>query len=232
MPLLLNIDTATEYAGICLSNNGESIGKEEQLDQKNHAAFLQPAIQQLLKSTDKKLNEIDAIAVTGGPGSYTGIRVGMSSAKGLCYALNKPLIVINTLQVIAQAALEEQHTLGQQIDATTLFCPMIDARRMEVFSGIYNWNLVEINKSGAFILDDEFFNGFPIHQKLIFCGTGAKKIIKEQLKSSMLISKSQHSVNQMIKHSEAAFFAKEFANIADAVPLYLKEFFNPKKEFI
>ena len=86
MPLLLNIDTATEYAGICLSDNGICIGKEEQLDQKNHASFLQPAIQQILKKTGKKLNELDAIAVTGGPGSYTGIRVGMSSAKGLCFS--------------------------------------------------------------------------------------------------------------------------------------------------
>ena len=106
MPLLLNIDTATEYAGICLSDNGNCIGKEEHLDQKNHAAFLQPAILKIMEKTGKKIHEIDAVAVTGGPGSYTGIRVGMSSAKGLCFALNKPLIVINTLIVIAQAALK------------------------------------------------------------------------------------------------------------------------------
>jgi len=228
MALILNIDTATEYAGICLSDNGNYIGKEEHLNQKNHASFLQPAIRQILEKTGKKLNELDAVAVTGGPGSYTGIRVGMSSAKGLCFALNKPLIVINTLLVIAQAALEEQHVLGNQVDANTIFCPMIDARRMEVFASVYDWNLLEIKKSCAFTLEDDFFNNFLKNQKVVFCGTGAKKIADNQLKSNMLISESQHSVNQMIKHSEAAYFAKEFANLATVEPLYVKEFFNPK----
>ena len=229
MPLLLNIDTATEYAGICLSDNGNCIGKEEHLDQKNHAAFLQPAILKIMEKTGKKLHEIDAVAVTGGPGSYTGIRVGMSSAKGLCFALNKPLIVINTLIVIAQAALEEQNTLGNQIDSNTLFCPMIDARRMEVFAGFYDWNLIEIKKSSSFILEDHFFNEFLINQKIVFCGTGSNKIADNQLNTNMLISKSQHIVNQMIKHSEYAYFDKNFANLATVEPLYLKEFFNTKK---
>lgn len=228
MPLILNIDTATEYAGICLSYNGNCIGKEEHFDQKNHASFLQPAIHQILEKTGKQFKELDAIAVTGGPGSYTGIRVGMSSAKGLCFALNKPLLVINTLMVIAQAALEEQITLGNKIDSNTVFCPMIDARRMEVFTCLYDWNLQEIKKSGAFILDDGFFNELIINQRIVFCGSGSKKIVSNQLKLNMLISKSQHTVNQMIKPSEAAYFAKDFANLAETEPLYVKEFFNPK----
>ncbi len=229
MPLILNIDTATEYAGICLSENGNCVGKEEHLVQKNHASFLQPAIYTMMEKTGKKLKELDAVAVTGGPGSYTGIRIGMSSAKGLCFALNKPLIVINTLMVIARAALEEQHALGNQIDSNTLFCSMIDARRMEVFASIYDMNLLEIKKSGAFILEDDFFNEFLINQKIVFCGTGSKKIAINQLKSNMLISESQHSVNQMVKHSEQAYFAKNFADLATVEPLYIKEFFNTKK---
>ncbi len=229
MPLILNIDTATEYAGICLSDNGNCIGKEEHLDQKNHASFLQPAIIKIMEKTGKKLYEIDAVAVTGGPGSYTGIRVGMSSAKGLCFALNKPLIVINTLILIAQAALEEQNTLGNQIDSNTFFCPMIDARRMEVFASVYDWNLIEYKQSGSFILEDHFFNEFLINQKIVFCGTGSNKIADNQLKANMLISKSQHSVNQMIKHSEYAYFNKNFAKLATIEPLYIKEFFNTKK---
>jgi len=229
MPLILNIDTATDYAGICLSDNGNCIGKEEHLDQKNHASFLQPAIHQIMEKTGKKFKELDALAVTSGPGSYTGIRVGMSSAKGLCFALNKPLIVINTLLVIAQAALEEQVTLGNEIDSNTVFCPMIDARRMEVFTGVYNWNLKEIKESGAFILEECFFKEFLIQQKVIFCGSGAKKIENNLLKSNMQTSKSQHIVNQMIKHSEAAYFADNFANLASVEPLYIKEFYNTKK---
>ena len=153
----------------------------------------------------------------------------MSSAKGLCFALNKPLIVINTLIVIAQAALEEQNTLGNQIDSNTLFCPMIDARRMEVFAGFYDWNLLETKNPSSFILEEHFFNEFLINQKIVFCGTGSNKIADNQLNTNMLISKSQHIVNQMIKHSEYAYFDKNFANLATVEPLYLKEFFNTKK---
>lgn len=229
MPLILNIDTATEYAGICLSENGNCLGKEEHLDQKNHASFIQPAILKMMEQTGKKLKELDAIAVTGGPGSYTGIRVGMSSAKGLCFALDKPLIVINTLLVIAQAALEEQQALGNQLLSNTMFCSMIDARRMEVFASTYDANLQEIKESGAFILDDDFFNEFFINQKIVFCGNGAKKITTDRLKMNMQLSESQHSVNQMIKHSEQAYLTKIFANIATVEPLYVKEFYNTQK---
>ena len=106
MPLILNIDTATEYAGVCLSKNGVLLAKREHDLPKDHASFLQIAIQEILVETNESLHNIDAVAVTGGPGSYTGIRVGLASAKGICFALNKPLIIINTLAVIANSALQ------------------------------------------------------------------------------------------------------------------------------
>ena len=106
MALLLNIDTATSYAGVCISRDKTILASRSHHQQKDHAAFLQPAIQEILKEAAISLNEIDAVAVTGGPGSYTGIRVGLASAKGICYALNKPLIIVNILAVIANAALE------------------------------------------------------------------------------------------------------------------------------
>ncbi|MEK7200188.1 MAG: tRNA (adenosine(37)-N6)-threonylcarbamoyltransferase complex dimerization subunit type 1 TsaB, partial [Bacteroidota bacterium] len=105
MPLLLHIDTATEHASVCLSEGCIVLGLIESDEQKNHASFIQPAIQQLMANSPYSLNQLDAIAVTAGPGSYTGLRVGLASAKGICYALDKPLIMVNTLEVMAQAIL-------------------------------------------------------------------------------------------------------------------------------
>src|ERR1700754_982905 len=105
MALILNIDTATEHAGVCLSKDGQLLAIESNPDQKDHASFIQPAIQRILSVASCRLTSIDAIAVSNGPGSYTGLRVGLSTAKGLCYALDKPLILINTLEIIATAAI-------------------------------------------------------------------------------------------------------------------------------
>ncbi|MCW3086815.1 MAG: TsaB protein required for threonylcarbamoyladenosine ((6)A) formation in tRNA, partial [Sediminibacterium sp.] len=106
MPLLLNIDTATEHASVCISRRGDVLEMVASSEQKNHASFVQPAIQALLRATGLELSEMAAIAVTAGPGSYTGLRVGLASAKGICYVLGKPLIMVNTLEVMAQAARE------------------------------------------------------------------------------------------------------------------------------
>lgn len=227
MALLLHIDTATAYAGVCLSNNGQLLGMKEHADQKNHASFLQPAIQILMKDAGKTFNEIDAIAVTAGPGSYTGIRVGLASAKGICFALQKPLILINTLQVIAKAALEK---IGKESDCSnTLIYPMIDARRMEVFTSVYNHEMLEISKSRAIILDDTFFNSLPSMATIAFCGDGSLKIPPECIKSNRVIINSQHHVNQMITIAEQDYEAGNFANLAYSEPLYVKEFYQAPK---
>lgn len=133
MPLILHIDTATNYASICISKDDVVLGFEENAEQKNHASFLQPAIKAMFAKCNFNLSDIDAVAVTNGPGSYTGLRVGLASAKGLCFALNKALILLNTLQVMAAASIESK----KEEDIDILFCPMIDARRMEVFTALY-----------------------------------------------------------------------------------------------
>jgi len=140
LAILLHIDTATEKAGVCISQDFKVLAIETNDAQKNHASFVQPAIQALLKSTGIARSQIDAISVTAGPGSYTGLRVGMATAKGLAYALNKPLILKNTLEVMAYAAIQDSMAVGQ-INANMLFCPMIDAGRMEVFTGLYDASL-------------------------------------------------------------------------------------------
>jgi tRNA threonylcarbamoyladenosine biosynthesis protein TsaB len=226
MPLILQIDTATDYAGVGLSQEGKLIAKEEEIHQKNHASFLHVAIQKVLNKANKTLNDIDAVAVTGGPGSYTGIRVGLSSAKGICYALNKPLIVMNTLQVIAAAALAE--AVKQNILPKTDFrlYPMIDARRMEVFGGIYNPALYATQETAAFILDDAFFSSLKKDEPMLFCGNGSAKINQLQLSDMHLVIQSQHTVNQMIELSEKAFLDQHFSDIAYTEPIYVKEFYN------
>ena len=153
MGLILQIDTATEHASICLSSNGISLLSKVSTDQKNHGSFLQPAILELMAEYGQQLSDLDAIAVSEGPGSYTGLRVGLASAKGLCYALQKPLIMINTLKIIAVSAIK---SIGESQNAH-LYVPMIDARRMEVFTATYDSNLNTVSAPNAKVLDESSF---------------------------------------------------------------------------
>lgn len=227
MALLLNIDTATGYAGVCLSKDGRVLASQSHQHQKDHAAFLQPAIEAIMHEGGYQLKDIDAVAVTGGPGSYTGIRVGLASAKGICYALNKPLILVNTLAVIANAAIE--NTPQNELEKDAIFYAMIDARRMEVFAGIYNQKLLDLDNTRALVLDNVFFEGLNCHSKVIFCGDGAQKVEQFTLPFNYSIDNSQHDVNHMVTLSEVKFIANDFANLAYAEPLYIKEFYQPTK---
>ncbi len=226
MPLILNIDTATEYAGVCLSRDGAILAKREHELQREHAAFLQPAIQELVQETGISLNSLDAVAVTGGPGSYTGIRVGLASAKGICFALNKPLIILNTLAVIAEAALEAWEKINPLHTDSIILYPMIDARRMEVFCGKYNQQLLALQESEALILSDAFLADLIHSEKIIFCGNGAAKLGNFALPKNTAIINSQHTVNQMINQSEMAFTTNNFADLAYVEPIYVKEFYQ------
>jgi tRNA threonylcarbamoyladenosine biosynthesis protein TsaB len=229
MAIILHIDTATDYAGVCLSKDGELIAKEEDTNQKNHASFLQTAVQSVFQKSNHTLASIDAVAVTGGPGSYTGIRVGLSSAKGICYALNKPLIILNTLQVMAASALETIKEKNLVADDHFIIYPMIDARRMEVFGGMYNQNLLSIGQTNSLIIDDSFFNGLNKTEPILFCGNGSFKINQAQINSKQQIINSQHTVNHMIALAENAFSNQGFANLAYAEPFYVKEFYNTQQ---
>lgn len=169
MSLLLNIDTSTENATISVAEDGNIIQAAGNNNQKEHASFLHESIKALLANASISMNALDAIAVTEGPGSYTGLRVGMSTAKGLCYALQKPLITICTLKMMAKDS-----TLNHTNDAT-LFCPMIDARRMEVFTAVFNHKLESILKPCALILDEHSFSQMLLENNIAFSGNGAPK---------------------------------------------------------
>src|SRR5580704_5487088 len=168
MSLILNIDTSMETAGVCLSIDGSTLIMAESTDQKNHSSWLHPTIARLLEETGHRVRDLQAVAVSAGPGSYTGLRVGMAAAKGFCYALGIPLIAENTLNVMAFAARE-------QLAGADLLCPMIDARRMEVFTAIYRNDGTILLPATAMIIDENSFAEYLLLHKMSFFGDGSHK---------------------------------------------------------
>lgn len=219
MSLILNIDTATETAQVSIAKDGTVVQSLQHSAQKDHAAFLQTAVQQLAKNTGITLQEIDAVAVTAGPGLYTGLRVGMSGAKGLCYALNKPLIALNTLQVLTVAALQQHPFNG-----ATLYCPMIDARRMEVFTALFTTTLTYALQSCAMILHQGSFAEELAQNKILFFGSGAAKWQAVCTHSNASFAVVSNLEEAMASLSFTQFTQQQFANLAYSEPYYLKEF--------
>ena len=220
MALILQIDTASTVASVSLARHGEVILSMENQVQNEHASFLQPAIRKMLDSAGVLLPELDAIAVANGPGSYTGLRVGLASAKGLAYALNKPIIDIGTLRIMAAAAAEAEKNME------ILYAPMIDARRMEVFTAVYNFDGNEILTPRAEILHNDSYVALLLHQKILFFGSGARKWESINSSANALFSEDYNSIKSFAKLASAAYDANQFAELAYLEPLYLKEFYN------
>lgn len=215
MALILNIDMAVELASLCLAKDGDIFSFDKNGNQKDHASWLHPAIEGMMKKTGWQLRQLDAIAITIGPGSYTGLRVGLASAKGLCYALQKPLIALNTLQVMANAVKK---------NAEEMICPMIDARRMEVFTAIYSNALQTVAEPGAMILDEKSFSEELSRYKILFCGNGCKKFHPLCNNINAAFTDSAFDSSHMIELSEKQYAERIFANLVYTEPLYLKEF--------
>lgn len=227
MALILNIDTATEKASVCLATNGTVNAELSNNQQQDHAAWLHIAIKEVMYRGACSLEKLDALAVTIGPGSYTGLRVGLAAAKGICYALQIPLIAINTLTVMANAAKEKYIHDGEQ--TVVLFCPMIDARRMEVFTALYSPELEILKAPSALIIDEMSFVQELAVQPIWFFGSGSSKC-KPFIKNlnAKFISLPTDAAS-MVSLSETAFSKRKFADLAYCEPLYLKEFFSPSR---
>jgi tRNA threonylcarbamoyladenosine biosynthesis protein TsaB len=226
MALILNIDTATEHASVCLSADGALLALESNPNQKDHAAFIQPAIRKLMEAAAYPLASIDAVAVSNGPGSYTGLRVGLSTAKGIAYALNKSLILVNTLEIIATAAISNVTAMSSN-HPSALFCPMIDARRMEVFTAVYDVELKEILAPCPMILNESSFDNLLYQHKIVFSGSGSKKFKNMIENNSATFLDIEHDARHMSSISEKRYLLKSFADKAYSEPYYLKEFFTP-----
>lgn len=220
MALILNIDTAVDVASICVAKDGTLLSMARNESQRDHAARLHIAIKEIFEKNNLELRAVDAIAVTGGPGSYTGLRIGMATAKGICYALNKPLINVNTLLVMANTAKEE---------STDLLCPMIDARRMEVFTAIYTKDLVVVKEPAAITLNENSFDEFLLNKSICFFGNGSNKFKAIKKNEKAIFEDIKTDASSMISLSEKRFAEKGFADLAYAEPLYLKEFYTPAR---
>ena len=220
MSFILNIDTASEKAHVSFANEGLIVHALYSESQKEHASFLQSAILQLTKITGKKLSDLDAIAVTAGPGSYTGLRVGMASAKGLCYALNKPLIMMSTLEILTVSALQLFPTTVQSV----LLCPMIDARRMEVFTAIYQHDLASYLDPCALILNETSFEKELSANNILFFGNGSEKWRSVCNHANAAFEKVTILPGAMGLYSNKFYTQKKFTDLVYSEPLYLKDF--------
>lgn len=220
MNLILNIDTSLEIASVSISRNGEVISYLTNNIQKEHASFLHPAINKLVSEMMPDLTDLDAIACTIGPGSYTGLRVGLAAAKGLSYALQKPLISVGTLNAMARAAILQKN------DSEIFYCPMIDARRNEVYAAMYDADMEEIIPPHAIILDSASFSEMLKSKNILFFGNGSSKwkdICNNKHASFFTLGEILSGISFI---SFQKFNEGIFDDISLTVPLYTKEFFN------
>ena len=228
MALILYIESATGICSVALAKNGLLIAEKKSSEPRSHAQVLTIFIEQLLSESGYSFKQLDAICLSKGPGSYTGLRIGAAVAKGLCYALEKPLIAINTLFAMVVNVIHDQSK--QLINYQGyLYCPMIDARRMEVYTAVYDQNLLEVSETKALILTETSFMEYQ-GKKLFFFGDGAAKI-KSIINPSLtveIIADFQNSAKGMITEGDRLFQLNQFENIAYFEPYYLKEFIGKK----
>jgi tRNA threonylcarbamoyladenosine biosynthesis protein TsaB len=220
MACLLLVETSTKACSLVLAVDGKPVFDRISLDEASHASRLGVFASEAVKQARANRFSIEAVAVSAGPGSYTGLRIGISEAKGLCYGFGIPLISIPTLKIMASQAVHRS-----PFTVHPLYCPMIDARRMEVFSALYDSNLNEIRPVQAEIITENSYKEYLEKGQVVFFGTGADKC--------RTVIQSPHAVFEeniypqakaMIPLAEEAFEKKEFVDVAYFEPFYLKEF--------
>ncbi|MDC3305375.1 tRNA (adenosine(37)-N6)-threonylcarbamoyltransferase complex dimerization subunit type 1 TsaB [Flavobacteriales bacterium] len=222
MALILGIETATKNCSVALFKDSKLIAEKEHVsDGYTHAEQLNLFIKEVVGSANITLTEIEAVALSMGPGSYTGLRIGTSTAKGLCYALEIPLLAISTLQAMAFGMAENE--------SSAVYCPMIDARRMEVFSALFDENNKEIRGVQADVVDEQTYTNF-LKNEVLFFGDGAlkcKEIINH--KNAKFIEGINPSAKNLGILANAKFENKDFEDVAYFEPYYLKDFVAGKK---
>jgi len=216
LAFILNIETATTNCSVSLSKNGETLVLKEDNDKNySHAERLHVYIDDVLKEANIKSNELEAISVSKGPGSYTGLRIGVSAAKGLCFALDKPLISIPTLDALAHQVKMDDG----------IIVSMLDARRMEVYSAIYDSNYNQIRETQAQILDETSFNDYLEQGKVYFIGNGVEKtktLINHP--NAIFIEDKLPSANDMSLLADTKYKKNDTEDVAYFEPYYLKDF--------
>ncbi|OYU94226.1 MAG: tRNA (adenosine(37)-N6)-threonylcarbamoyltransferase complex dimerization subunit type 1 TsaB [Bacteroidetes bacterium B1(2017)] len=219
MALILGIETATEVCSVALGKDGTCIAEQTNREGNTHASQLHKMVENILKETGYTFNNLNAIAVSKGPGSYTGLRVGVSAAKGFGYALNIPVIGISTLKSLCAQVLGRTETKGE------LLVPMIDARRMEVFTAIFSQKLEEIESTNAKIIEENMYVDLLETQKILFFGNGSEKCKKIlEHKNATFIDNLTCNATSLLGLAEEMYQNNEFENLAYFEPFYLKDF--------
>lgn len=225
MPCILLIESSTQVCSVAVSIDGKPAWNKESRELSSHSAVLGTYCNEAIHFIQANKFRLDAVAVSAGPGSYTGLRIGVSLAKGLCYGLDIPLIALPTLKVMASGF----------VPSSSYLCPMIDARRMEVYAALYDGDLNEIEPVRAIVINEESYRDILSQKEIIFFGSGADKC------SSIIYSKNAKFVvgaypfsTNMIHEAENAYKRKIFVDTAYFEPIYLKEFqaTTPKNKVI
>ena len=231
--MILCIETSTAVCSVALVNNGNVIALRESLDGQNHAEKITIFIDEVMKEANLSYKDLDAVATSMGPGSYTGLRIGVSTAKGLCYAMEKPLIAIDTLAAMAYGFKDTKTPRHQDTELTdngqqptAILCPMIDARRMEVYSAFFNEELEKVSETEAVIVDENSFMELKQNNHLYLFGDGADKLASlfENDENITVVEKFHCSAAYMAKLADKAFKNNDFVDTAYFEPFYLKNF--------
>ena len=226
MAIILNIETATKNCSVSVSDGTTQLALRELNEGKfSHAEKLHSFISEVLESAGLSMKDLNAVAVSKGPGSYTGLRIGVSAAKGICYALDIPLISVSTLKCLA---------LQMQPEEGAYVVPLLDARRMEVYSAVYDHKFIQVRETRAEIIDENSFNELLVKGKVYFLGDGAEKckaFIRHD--NAIFVSETYPSTREMVSMVHEKFQKAEFEDLAYFEPFHLKDFVagKPKNYF-
>ena len=227
MATILHIETSTDICSVAVSEDGQVIFDQEDHSGPNHAERLGTMVDEALSFTDNHAIPFDAVAVSCGPGSYTGLRIGVSMAKGVCYGRNLKLIAVPTLELLCVPIL-----LREIPEEDALLCPMLDARRMEVYAGIYDRGLKPIRPIQADIVDSDTYKAYLDEHPVYFFGNGAKKCQEAISHPNAHFIEDIHPIAKWMQPlAEKRFLNEQFEDVAYFVPFYLKDFVAklPKK---
>lgn len=218
MALILNIDTSTDICSVAIAREGKVIALKENNEGFNHSTLLGVYADDLLKENGLTANDLDAVAVSMGPGSYTGLRIGVSLAKGICFGAGKPLIAVSTLEALANAVAARKGEGGY-------YCPMIDARRMEVYTAVFDREGITVRDIHAEVIEEGAFADLLEGHKMFFFGNGSDKV-KEVIRhpNAEFIPGVETSAANMTLLAERKFEAGDFEDVAYFEPFYLKDF--------
>ncbi len=225
--LILSIETAVNVCSVCIADENGILSMREDFGVNNHSSKLSVFIDEVMKEISVSYDSLVAVAVSGGPGSFTGLRIGIATAKGLCYASNIPLIAVDTLQAMAWMMM---NICPFQPDKKVFYQPMIDARRMEVYTALFDENLNVIKPVTAEIIDEDYFSNLKKEEKIILAGNGTNKFRQmfENIPQVVFIEDNVHSSRGVSAIALQKLKNKDFADVAYYEPFYLKDFIPGK----